>query len=136
MGDHAGRCRCGAVSYHCQGDPLDVRICHCRDCQYASGGPFAVVAYFPAAACEVSGETSAFAVEGSSGMTVTRRFCPRCGTPLFSALAELPELLFVKVGTLDHPEGVRPSGHIWCASMLPWAAVEDGLERLPGNPPL
>lgn len=136
MDKFSGGCRCGDVRYVIDADPLDVKICHCRDCQYASGGAFSVIAYFPTAACSIQGETTGYQVKGSAGMSVDRNFCPHCGTPLYSALKEMPDVLFIKVGTLDHPESVKPSGHMWCASMLPWADINDGLERLPGNPPL
>jgi hypothetical protein len=124
------------VTYDCLSEPLDVKICHCRDCQYASGGAFSVVAFFPAQACELKGATKSYTVKGGVGLSVSRHFCPECGTPLYSALAELPELLFVKVGTLDNPAEVKPRGHMWCDSMLPWVDAADGLERLAGNPPL
>ena len=32
-----GRCLCGAMQYESRGDPLAQLICHCRDCQRASG---------------------------------------------------------------------------------------------------
>ena len=33
-----GGCRCRAVRYRCTSEPMLVLHCHCRDCQYASGG--------------------------------------------------------------------------------------------------
>ena len=33
-----GRCYCGAVTYRSDGDPLWRAQCHCRECQYISGG--------------------------------------------------------------------------------------------------
>ena len=33
-----GGCYCGAVRYKVQGDPLFKGQCHCRECQYISGG--------------------------------------------------------------------------------------------------
>jgi hypothetical protein len=136
MSEHTGGCRCGDVKYTLRADPLDVKICHCRDCQYASGGAFSVVAYFPAAASDIRGATSNYSVKGSAGMTVNRHFCGRCGSPVYSSLTELPDIVFIKTGTLDNPESAQPSGHMWCNSMLSWADLPDGLERLPENPAL
>jgi len=133
---YAGGCRCGAVRYSCNSEPLDARICHCRDCQYASGSAFSAIAYFPKALVSISGETRGYSVKGSAGLTVDRHFCPQCGTPVFSQLLELPDLLFIKLGTLDDPNAITPTGHMWCDSMLSWLKLDDGLERLPGNPPL
>ena len=33
-----GGCQCGAVRYAITAEPLTAATCHCRDCQYASGG--------------------------------------------------------------------------------------------------
>ena len=133
---YQGGCRCGAVRYSAASEALDARICHCRDCQYASGSAFSAIAYFPQAAVTMSGETRGYLVKGSAGLTVDRHFCPQCGTPVFSRLLEMPDLVFVKLGTLDDPNAITPNGHMWCDSMLSWLKLDDGLERLPGNPPL
>jgi hypothetical protein len=33
-----GGCRCGAIRYEVTGPPVASVACHCRDCQYVSGG--------------------------------------------------------------------------------------------------
>ena len=33
-----GRCYCGAVRYEADGPPAFKGQCHCRECQYISGG--------------------------------------------------------------------------------------------------
>jgi len=33
-----GGCYCGAVRYEAEGDPAFKGQCHCRECQYVSGG--------------------------------------------------------------------------------------------------
>ncbi len=134
--EFAGGCRCGSVRYTSRAAPLDTKLCHCRDCQYASGSAFAAVSIFPSATLKLDGRTQSHAVKGTAGLTVERHFCPQCGSPIYSRFAEVPDLIFIKVGSLDQPSAVQPSGHIWCDSMLSWLKVDDGLERLPGNPPL
>ncbi|MFT3792257.1 MAG: GFA family protein [Rudaea sp.] len=131
-----GGCRCGAVRYTSSAAPLDAKICHCRDCQYASGSAFSTVVFFPKAALTVQGETRGYTVKGSAGLSVARHFCPDCGNPLWTQIDELPDVVLIKIGSLDQPGAVQPSGHIWCDSMVPWLKLDDGLERLPGNPPL
>ena len=36
-----------------------------------------------------------------------------------------PELLFVRVGTLDEPSAVRPDVHIFARSRVPWVTLPD-----------
>jgi hypothetical protein len=133
---HQGQCACGDVRYTCSSEPVSVMACHCRDCQYASGSAFATVAFFPAASCEMTGESKVYTVKGDAGLTINRHFCGNCGTPLYSVATEMPDLLFIKVGSLDKPSSVDLQGHMWCDSMVSWLKLNDGLVQLPGNPPL
>ena len=75
-----GGCLCRAVRFLAEGEPVNVRICHCRNCQKAMGSPFYARAFFEESALKVTGETGRFA----TSERVDRVFCPRCGTRLFS----------------------------------------------------
>lgn len=39
-------CHCGAVRYEVSADPVDAKICHCRDCQLLHGAPMQWAAIF------------------------------------------------------------------------------------------
>ena len=64
-----------------------------------------------------------------------RRFCPTCGTHLFSAAEARPHLVFVRAGTLDDPEIARPAMTIWTDAAPSWACISAELPRVPGQPP-
>jgi len=131
-----GGCACGAVRYECDAEPVMVANCHCRDCQQSSGAGMATIFAVPKGAFhKLQGETKTYQVTGDSGQPVVRQFCPNCGSPLFTDVAVVPDLQFVRAASLDNPASVTPGMHIYCDSAQAWALPDDGLPRfakLPG----
>jgi hypothetical protein len=60
----------------------------------------------------VTGETRDYESVADSGNKMHRRFCPACGTHLFSEAGSRPHLVFVRAGTLDNPEIAQPAATI------------------------
>ncbi len=118
-GSLAGGCLCGAVRYGVSAPPLNVRICHCRLCQKATGQPFFARAIFPRDAVTIQGETQAF----KSSEDLERRFCATCGTSLFAGRISAPERMAVTLATLDDPSALAPDAQFWTSSRIAW--VED-----------
>jgi hypothetical protein len=83
----------------------------------------------------VQGELSEYRLTADSGNVAHRRFCPKCGTHLFSASEARPQLIFVRAGTLDDPELVRPAMTIWTASAPSWACFDERLPKVERQPP-
>jgi hypothetical protein len=123
------------VRYSINAPPIVTRACWCRVCQYVGAGSGTVNTCFPSAALEVSGELRDYRMIADSGNVSHRRFCPSCGTPLFSAQEARPHLVFVRAGTLDDPELARPSVTIWTASAPSWACIDERLPRVERQPP-
>ena len=88
---------------------------------------------FPSEA--VSGELRDYRLTADSGNVAHRRFCPTCGTHLFSASEARPHLIFVRAGTLDDPELARPSVTIWTSSAPSWACFDERLAKVERQPP-
>lgn len=131
----AGGCRCGAVRYECSAEPVQVAHCHCRDCQYSSGGAYSTIAMVPGDALRVTGELRGYEVPGDSGNVVRRQFCPTCGTPVFSGPEVVPALKVIKAASLDDPGWLEPTAHVYLASAQPWGIPGDDLprfDRMPG----
>ena len=71
-----GGCACGAVRYESSAEPIFMFRCRCRDCQRATGGPFAANVIFPAAAFTfTTGEPAYYVVTSDAGNTTSRCFC-------------------------------------------------------------
>lgn len=69
-----------------------------------------------------------------SGNVMRRRFCPKCGTPLFSEASSRPDLTVVRAGALDDPEIARPASFIRTASAPSWGLLDAGLPNCEGQP--
>lgn len=130
-----GGCLCGAIRYEVSADPMFQAICHCRDCQYVSGGAPANVILTPAAAITLTkGQTRVYWMEAESGARIGREFCENCGTPLFSELESQPQMKVIKVGGLDDPSAFAPALHIWTGSAQPWHRLNPDLPKFPKGP--
>ena len=121
---YEGGCQCGAVRWRAAAEPENVRLCHCRNCQRATGGPYFARILFPANAVTRSGETTAWA----SSHRMVRRSCAACGTPVFADPNDAP-FIAVALATLDEPGALSPGSHIWVSEKLAWVMIDDGLPR-------
>ena len=129
-----GGCLCGAVRYEADGEPMISGACHCRDCQYVSGGAPAFTMVLPRNAVKVTkGTPQIFWSQSQRGNRVGRSFCAACGTPLFGERADQPYIA-VKSGSLDDPASFKPQGHIWVSSAPPWHAIDPALPRWDRDP--
>jgi hypothetical protein len=130
-----GRCLCGAVRYHIAAEPMVTRVCWCRLCQYLGAGSATVNTCFPSAAVTVEGELRDYRSVADSGNVMHRRFCPVCGTQMFSAAEARPHLVFVRAGTLDDPEIARPAATIWTSAAPTWACIDARHPAIERQPP-
>src|SRR5579872_3485880 len=125
----AGGCACGAIRYKLAEPPLVVHACHCRDCQRITGSAFVINLWIERKFVESSLTPKSFRLTAGSGKPVDVFFCDKCGTYLWSVYHAAPgDCLFVRAGTLDQPEQVKPDVHIFTRSKLSWLQLpEDAL---------
>jgi hypothetical protein len=137
MGKIAGSCLCGSIRYTGSADPVLAGICHCSHCQKQSGSAFSMLVGVPKGSLTFTGEPMAeYRDTGDSGLPVVRRFCPKCGSPILTDAAATPTLDWIKAGTLDDTSWFTPEFHMFCEHMQSWISVDEGLPRIPRNPPL
>jgi hypothetical protein len=134
MPEITGSCLCGAVRYRSSAQPALTAFCHCRACQKAGGGGYSVNVAVPTDSLSIEGELASYAGVGASGQPVTRRFCPRCGSPMFTEGAAFAGVSFVKAPTLDDSSWIEPKLHIWCDSAQPWDHIPQDATRVAKNP--
>ncbi len=126
-----GGCLCGAVRYICEAEPSAQGACHCRDCQFVSGGGPAHSVMLPTDSVQITqGAPVVYAKLSEAGNRVSRFFCASCGAHLFLRSAAHPDRTAVSVGTLDEPALYTPHGHAWVESAPRWHRLEADLSRL------
>lgn len=130
-----GGCLCGAVRYSTDSAPLAMRACWCRVCQFLASGNATVNLAFPTATFTITGELSDYVSVADSGNRMHRRFCPACGTPMFSEAEARPHLIVVRAGTLDDPNIVAPDSVIWTSRAPGWAVIDPDIPHFEGQAP-
>jgi len=122
-----GGCTCRRVRYRMTSGPMFVHCCHCRWCQRETGSAFALNALIEADRLQLlQGEVDVVGTPTLSGRGQKIARCPQCRVALWShyAFAGIGDLVcFVRVGTLDEPDRLRPDVHIYTASKQPWVAL-------------
>jgi hypothetical protein len=131
-----GRCLCGSVTYSADAEPVVQAVCHCTDCQRQTGSPFSVIVGVPRAALNVEATTIAsYATTGEDhGGDTERSFCSACGSPVFSIAAVLPEMAFIKAGSLDDASWLEPAVEVWTSSAQPWSPHFEHAARMERGP--
>ncbi len=131
-----GGCYCGAVRYRVDGEPLFKGQCHCRECQYISGGSPNVIMGMPDAGFAYTKDSPKEFRRSDLENPVTREFCPECGTHLMAKAVAVPGAVLLKVGTLDDPSVFGgPQVAIFTCDKQSFHQLPDGVpafDRVPG----
>lgn len=131
-----GGCYCRAVRFKVDGDILFKGQCHCRECQYISGGQTNVVMGMPEAGFAYTKGVPKTFRRSDLDNPVTREFCADCGTPLLSRAPTMPGAVLLKVGALDEPSVFDvPQMAIYTVDKQSFHHIAEGVarfERLPG----
>lgn len=113
-----GSCMCGAVSYSFKTELPDYGVCHCVTCQKASGAAFTANIPISRADLSLSGEESIREYESSPGKL--RCFCANCGSPIYAYLKSSPDMLRIRIGSLDTEIDKAPNCHFFTKDRATW----------------
>ena len=132
---NTGGCLCGNVTYKVEGEPVANFLCHCKNCQKQSGSAFSINLIYPKSQFKLQGDLSTYVDRSKAGRELLRQFCSNCGTPIFSSLPHMPDIIVLKVGTLDDNSAYNPAAEIWCASRQNWVDFKGLYPEFEENPP-
>jgi len=130
-----GRCLCGAVQVTANASPFRMAQCYCRDCQRASGAGHTTNALFKETDVEISGQTKAYAVIADSGSTLTRYFCPACGSRIFYLNSARPGAIILPAGLFDDSDWFEPQMALYASRRPAWDPERTDIPNFEAMPP-
>ena len=130
-----GGCACGEIRYECSDAPIVQLICHCRDCQRASGAASAPIMFVPADRFSfLKAQPSHYEITGGSGRQIRRCFCGKCGSPVTAHWPENTLVQLIQVSSLDDPSVFRPTMELWLSRGHAWHSLNSDTEKFDGPP--
>ena len=130
----SGGCYCGSLRYEANGDVEASIQCHCRECQYITGGNPNVIMIMPLSGFEfVKGIPKTFKRKDIE-KAFTRLFCENCGTGIGTKNPNRPNSIILKVGTFDDPSIFKPDIAIFTIDKQKFHYIENGLKSFERRP--
>ena len=129
-----GGCLCGCIRYQYDGEIDEISICHCSQCRKAQGSAFAAVSPVATERLRILAGAELLREYRSSPGKV-RAFCATCGSPIYSALDQRPEVRRLRLGTVDTPFTCANAFHIYTGAKASWWDCDDGLPRFAERKP-
>jgi hypothetical protein len=131
----SGGCQCGAARYEITDSPLDLYICHCRECRKQSASAFGISVIVRRSDFRlVQGKLRHWSRPADSGRTVQCHFCAICGSRLWHGSSEHEDTISVKGGSLDEPIDLAAAVHIWTSRKMPGAIIPEHARQFPEEP--
>jgi len=118
-----GSCLCGKVQYEFQGEIEEIALCHCSQCRQAQGGAFATNSPIDSRKLTITGKE--FIKEFETNEVKVRAFCINCGSPLYSARTDLPNIKRLRMGNIETPFICENKYHIYTDSKASWHEIND-----------
>lgn len=122
-----GACLCGAVHYEIAAEPILTGHCYCEDCRRTSATAHATHVMVPEESFTMTGDVRGYDRPADSGNIVSRKFCPTCGSAVFSTNSAMPGFTFVRASSLDDLDAVTPGAVVYASRAPHWDPADPAL---------
>lgn len=129
-----GHCHCGQVQFSVEGDPIRMAQCHCNACRRLSGTGHQVQAFFKQEDVTINGEVSSYTSTADSGNTLTRSFCPKCGSRLFNRNTARQGVIGITMGTFDDGSWFKPETILYTSERYDWDPIDHEIPAFDAMP--
>ena len=130
-----GGCYCGSIRYEFEGDVTATFQCHCRECQYFTGGHASAAYVLPQDKFTFTKGSPARFCRSDLQEPIERLFCADCGTQLVAISPKRPSSFILKVGTTDDPENWTPQFALFTCDKQPYQTLPDSVPSFEKRPP-
>lgn len=136
---YRAHCRCAAVEYEVRADPVDAKLCHCRDCQTLHGAPMQWAAIFHKQDVRFTAGVEHLrfyngTLDRHERILPCKVACSSCGTPI----ADEGRNMWLAFPTLfdfgvppEVPDAFKPTCHIFYRMRV--MDIADGLPKWSGH---
>ncbi len=132
--DYHGGCQCGRIRYALSGALPPAYACHCGECKKQSASAFSLSVAVASDRLKMAGISASFETVAYSGATKTCYFCPKCGTRLWHGSSASPDIVTLKVGTLDNSANIAPHAHLWVSKKQAGISLDPGVPAFDTQP--
>ncbi|MFO1088453.1 MAG: GFA family protein [Hyphomicrobiales bacterium] len=124
------RCSCGALSITVRGEPFEVWVCHCLECQRQTGAPYSLTAgWLKEEVVATDGDARTWTRSSYRGRKIENTFCPACGSTLFNTSEAFPEAVMINAGNFGDAVLPPPTVEYWTEHRLPWVSIPTATVR-------
>ena len=125
---YKGSCLCGKVRFEITSEIKDIVFCHCSNCRKAQGSAFATNANVSKDGFRfVSGEDELTGYQSSPQRV--KYFCKHCGSPIISKNSSQPDIVRIRLGSIEGDIKEKPKAHIFVGSKANWEEINDNLPK-------
>ena len=99
-----------------------------------AAGFYGSFVYVSAQDLQVTGEMRSYEHQSDQGSTMTKYFCPSCGSHMIGSNSRKPERRSVWVGVIDDASWFRPQAYLYASKKLPHTPVDPEVETFDKMP--